>query len=233
MEIYKQVDKYFWENVINDRLSPGIFLFDEVSAYIKTSVKNRKNLSPYKFIAYIKEQRKDNFEYYLDLIHKITQEDKSNIEKVIDKRLTNAFIGLFGEAILESMYEKSDKYEVIPVSGEEDYSLRIDIKIKQKKSNKILNLQVKSSSFYYSPTQYQIQKMENENQIHKENKLIVTYAFYNHSFKERHFMIEENMVPIYGYGNSNIKILESITDLIIDQKDNLGREKVTVESIIF
>lgn len=233
MDLYKQVDKYFWKNTIGNQVQPGMFSFIEVSDYIKTSVKNRQNLGVQKFINIMKEDKQSEVSHFIDLIHEIGSHDKKEIERVIDKRLTNAFCGLFGEAILESMYEKSDKYTVLPVTNKDDYTLRVDLKIKQNKSQKILYIQVKTSSFYNNPTDYQLHKMALEKDIHKENYLTVSYAFYNHSFTERHFIIEDLMVPIYGYGNSNIGILESITDRIFKSKDGLELEKVTTDSIIF
>ncbi|MDG0860399.1 hypothetical protein [Staphylococcus equorum] len=233
MKLYNQVDKFFWNNTIGNKAQPGIFIFDDVSDYIKSSIKKRDNLGSQKFIQTMKDQNKYNLDYFIDLIHQETNEDQAKIEKVIDKRLLNAFIGLFGEAILESMYGRSNKYTVIPITKEDDYSLRIDLKIKQNSTQRILNFQVKSSSFYNSPTDYHLEKIKNEKRIHEENSLVVSYAFYNHSFQERYFMIEENMIPIYGYGNSNVAILESITDLIFKTKDNLQIEEITKESIIF
>lgn len=232
-EVYKYVDKYFWFNVVDEKTQPGIFSFDEISEFIKSSVKDRENLGVLKFVDVFTNKEKEKLNHFINLIHSLTNVETDRISEAFNTRLVRTYHGLFGEAVLENMYEKSSKYEVLNVSKEDDYNMRVDLKIKQKSTQKILYIQVKSSSYLEKPNVFQQEKMKEEKEIHEKLNIPVSYAFYNHDFQNRNFVIDDMLVPIFGYGNSNIKLLEEVTDVIFKKKKNLLQEKVTVETIIF
>ena len=232
MNLKSEIDKYFWQNEIGDRVYPGIFLFDEISEYIKYSVSNKINLGQEKFINDCFEKRKNEVEHFSNLIHQSTNVPKEKVLKHIKLRLIKTFRGLYGEAILENIYSKSKKYELIKVTSEEDYILRIDMKVKEIMTGRILNYQIKSSSFSRTPTTFTKTILEKEKKIHKEYGIKVVYVYYNHDFSERYFQFEDNIVSIYGYGNSNIKDIEEATDKLFKNHEQ-AFEKVTTETIIF
>lgn len=232
-EVYKYVDKYFWFNVVDDKAQPGVFSFDEISEFIKNSVKARENLGVLKFVDIFTNKEKEKLAHFINLIHSLTNMDIDKISEAFNMRLARTYHGLFGEAVLENMYEKSSKYEILNVTKEDDYNMRVDLKIKQKSSQKILYIQVKSSSYLENPNVFQQEKMKEEKETHERLNIPVSYAFYNHDFQNRNFIIDDMLVPIFGYGNSNVKLLEGVTDVIFKKKENLIQEIVTAETIIF
>lgn len=233
MDLNQSIDKFFWSNIIGDRVDPGMFSFDVALGYIKDCVKNKESLGVEKFINYLKNKERDKIEYFSKIIITESNCDRKEFDQALFNRMYQVFYGLQGEAILENMYNLSSQFTVLPVSKEEDYLKKIDLKILENSSRKIMNIQVKSSSYFYSPTKYQMSQLNRERAVHEKNMTKVLYAFYHSNFEDRHYVIENERIPIYGYGYGSVDYLEKITKKLFNSIEDFEKEKVTLETIIF
>lgn len=231
MNLNNAVEKFFLSNTIDDVRNPGIFVFDDVSKYIKKNIKDGNNLGVEKFIAQMKLRYKERLDYYVPIIVVESRSPSNEVMDKIEKRLMNTYHGIFAEAILEKMYSASQMYEIIPIKPEEDYGSYIDLKVKDRTDGSILNLQVKTIRYLLNPSPYQIYKLEEEKKVHKKLNLNVAYAYFNHDFNNRYFIFENIKLPIYGYGKSNVRDLEKVTFDLFNKMNEKSREEELNELI--
>ena len=205
MNLNNAVEKFFLSNTIDDVRNPGIFVFDDVSKYIKKNIKDGNNLGVEKFIAQMKLRYKERLDYYVPIIVVESRSSSNEVMDKIEKRLMNTYYGIFAEAILEKMYGASQMYEIIPIKPEEDYGSHIDLKVRDRTNGSVLNLQVKTIRYLLNPSPYQIYKLEEEKKVHKKLNLNVAYAYFNHNFDDRYFIFENIKLPIYEIGRASCR----------------------------
>ena len=232
MNLNNAVEKFFLSNTINDVRKPGIFVFDDISSYIKKNIKDGNNLGVEKFIAQMKYRYKERLDHYIPIIVVESRSSSNEVMDKIEKRLMNTYYGIFAEAILEKMYSASQMYEIIPIKPEEDYGSHIDLKVKDRTDGSILNIQVKTIKHLLNPSPYQIYKLEEERKVHKKLNLTVAYAYFNHDFDNRYFIFEDIKLPIYGYGKSNVRDLEKVTFDLFNKMNERSREEL-IEALVF
>lgn len=232
MDLNSAVEKYYLSNVINDVQSPGIFVFDDLSYFIKNNIKQGNNFGVERFINEIKNKYKERLDYFLPIIIYETREPENKIVEKIEKRLKNTYYGIFAESILEKMYDSSQMYEVLELNPFEDYSHHIDLKVRDRTDNSVLLFQIKTIKYLTNPSPYQTHKLEKEKQVHKDRNLNVVYAFFNHDFENRYFIFDNYKLPIFGYGSRNVPELEKITFELFNTHNQRSREE-QMNSLVF
>ena len=221
-DLYSIVDKYFLHIDNEENSLPGIFYYEDLSNIIKTSIRERKNLGFNEFSSIVGVKYNSRILHFTKIILK-KNERAFTINKIIDcirRRLMNIYYGVFAEAILEGMYYRSKKFKVISLTDEDDYENRIDLRIQNLKGQ-TLDIQVKSISHLVKPTEYQKYKLFLEQEIHSKANNPVIYAYFNHNFEDRYFIIDGLKLNIFGYGLSNIKDLDYFTQKIFNKRFTL------------
>ncbi|MGG1916026.1 hypothetical protein ABFY54_28900 [Priestia megaterium] len=211
----REIDKLIYESVdIYGNYSTGIFehtLLDKIiRSYIHElptrKYKGRDSISFEQLCSEMFEDSdtKRRYDWFVPIIAEKINRPFPEAEQFVLLRLMMIYQGIVGEGILEKLIINSDIFELVSIEKSRDYQDHVDLLIRHKPTGNEIYIQVKKSTFYYSPSDWHKGKIEEAKRVHKDKKITCEFAFFHYDFETRHFIINGHIFAFKGYGRSKI-----------------------------
>lgn len=166
--------------------------------------KERKKVSFKDFLEEFLENSeiKTRYVYFITELAKKINKTIEQTEQYVLGRMFQMYAGIVGEAIIENFIEMSDRLNLKYMNKKRDYEDDVDTLIEDSRMDNEVFLQVKTSSYYYKPSQSQKKRMKAAKKNHKEKELDVQFIFFHYNFGARHFIINDRKFEFGGYGRN-------------------------------